>query len=405
VGSLLRNGRRQTLRMCDLWELSPGDEAGPLCDEFERRWTTAAAAAAGDAEASAQASTPSVGRILYSMFARPFWASAALYIGVVVAQFSCAALVREMVSWVLRYGDGGDATAAQGWLICLGLLLLQLLQCVCQSHTDFIMMRGGLRARALLVAITFRRSLGLTVRARVSSHADTGRLVNLMASDSQRLLEFLTMCHRMWTAPLVLVGGIGYIYVLIGPAVFAGVGLMVAFMPVSAKLALRQRALQREILYYTDARVALTADVLDGIRVAKVYAWEAPMLRKLAAVRAAEVCARDECFLLLPLTVYSRLTPYSFPLALLYLLSPRCPSCARGRCSRPSRRPRPSPSPPSHPSLPSSRMRRSATRSDRRKPSRSWRSSQSFARPSRSCRSGSPCGRRWRCRWSASAGC
>ena len=200
VGSLLRNGRRRTLRMCDLWELSPGDEAGPLCDEFERRWATATAAAAaatatstaataskataGDAEASA----PSVGGILYSMFARPFWASAALYMGVVVAQFSCAALVREMVSWVLRYGvAGGDATAAEGWLICLGLLLLQLLQCVCQSHTDFIMMRGGLRARALLVAITFRRSLGLTVRARVSSHADTGRLVNLMASDSQVL--------------------------------------------------------------------------------------------------------------------------------------------------------------------------------------------------------------------------
>ena len=181
------------------------------------------------------------------------------------------------------------ADASEGWAIAAGLLALQLGQSLFQSHTDFLMMRWGLQTRALLVAATFRRAMLLSVEARVDAGAETGRLVNLMASDSQRLLEFLTMLHRIWTAPFVLVGGIVYIYSYIGSAVFAAVALMACFAPVAAKLGLRQRALQREILTHTDERVARTNDVLNGIRVAKIYAWEDSLRQQLETVRKSEV--------------------------------------------------------------------------------------------------------------------
>ena len=79
VSGMLRLGCTRTLRMEDLWALSPEDEAGPLCDRFERGWQ--ASIAAGE--------SPSVGRVLYRMYYARFWISAAMYVGVVACLLYC----------------------------------------------------------------------------------------------------------------------------------------------------------------------------------------------------------------------------------------------------------------------------------------------------------------------------
>ena len=49
------------------------------------------------------------------------------------------------------------------------------------------------------------------------------------------------------------------------------------------------QALRGDIAKSTDARVKLMNEILQGIRVMKVYAWEDSFMAKLAGVRAQEM--------------------------------------------------------------------------------------------------------------------
>ena len=49
------------------------------------------------------------------------------------------------------------------------------------------------------------------------------------------------------------------------------------------------QALRGDIAKSTDARVKLMNEILQGIRVLKVYAWEESFMEKLAGVRAQEM--------------------------------------------------------------------------------------------------------------------
>ena len=62
---------------------------------------------------------------------------------------------------------------------------------------------------------------------------------------------------------------------VVGPAALVGVAYMIIAAPLAAITFKKIKALQEKTLQVTDQRVKLMGDVLSGIRVAKVYAWEA----------------------------------------------------------------------------------------------------------------------------------
>ena len=67
-----------------------------------------------------------------------------------------------------------------------------------------------------------------------------GELVNLMAVDCQKLLEVSSNFSMIWSAPLQIILGLVFLYRTLGVSVFAGVAMMLFFMPmnlVSGKLA------------------------------------------------------------------------------------------------------------------------------------------------------------------------
>lgn len=83
------------------------------------------------------------------------------------------------------------------------------------------------------------------------------------------------------------------IFVLIGealgyPASLAGCATLLLLIPTQALLARRITRLRAAAAAATDARVRLTSEALNGVLAAKMLVWEAPLLRALGALRAAE---------------------------------------------------------------------------------------------------------------------
>jgi ABC-type multidrug transport system fused ATPase/permease subunit len=82
---------------------------------------------------------------------------------------------------------------------------------------------------------------------------------------------------------------IGLLISTMGVSALAGLAVTFLMSPVQGHFMRKTQMLRGDIAKKTDARVKLMNEILQGIRVLKVYAWENSFMAKLAGVRQQEM--------------------------------------------------------------------------------------------------------------------
>jgi ABC-type bacteriocin/lantibiotic exporter with double-glycine peptidase domain len=109
------------------------------------------------------------------------------------------------------------------------------------------------------------QALRLSNKARRTS--TVGEIVNLMSVDAQRLMNLSPYLHTIWWAPLQIVLSLVFLYLTMGPSIFAGFGVMVLMIPINSGLASWMQKLQVKQMSHKDSRIKLVNEVLNGIKV------------------------------------------------------------------------------------------------------------------------------------------
>ncbi|KAI8065793.1 P-loop containing nucleoside triphosphate hydrolase protein [Gongronella butleri] len=104
--------------------------------------------------------------------------------------------------------------------------------------------------------------------------ANTGTIVNLMSTDSNRISQFATWFISILAAPTELVIGITMLYNLLGVACFVGLLVMVVSLPINHYTTKMFARAQDRLMEARDKRVNLMNEILQGIRQIKFFAWE-----------------------------------------------------------------------------------------------------------------------------------
>ena len=152
------------------------------------------------------------------------------------------------------------------------------------------------------------QALKLSNKARQTS--TVGEIVNLMSVDAQRFMDTVTYIHMMWSAPLQIILSLIFLYLTMGPSIFAGFGVMLIMIPVNGVLASQARKFQVRQMKQKDVRIKLVNEVLNGIKVRsdmymqvaccrscgrcglqviKLYAWEFPFKKLIKGIRHSEL--------------------------------------------------------------------------------------------------------------------
>lgn len=71
-----------------------------------------------------------------------------------------------------------------------------------------------------------------------------GETVNLMSADAQRFMDMANFVHYLWSAPLQIIVSIFFLWQELGPAVLAGIAVMVLLIPVNAFLVAKSKNIQ-----------------------------------------------------------------------------------------------------------------------------------------------------------------
>uniref|UniRef100_A0A8C4UKV9 MRP1 protein n=1 Tax=Falco tinnunculus TaxID=100819 RepID=A0A8C4UKV9_FALTI len=139
----------------------------------------------------------------------------------------------------------------------------------------------------------------------------TGEIVNLMSADAQQLMEMTVNINLLWSAPFQIVMAVVFLWKELGPSVLAGVALLLLVIPVNVQIAAKVKNLKvRYLNKYSDQRVKLLSEMLHGIKILKLYAWEPAYQRKLMSIREHEVDVLKSSGYL---TTYSMLTLTCIP--------------------------------------------------------------------------------------------
>ncbi|XP_035225144.1 multidrug resistance-associated protein 1-like [Stegodyphus dumicola] len=151
-------------------------------------------------------------------------------------------------------------------------------------HRMFIL---GMRIRTALVAAIYKKSLILSSSAKKES--TIGEIVNLMSVDSQRFMDLMPYLNMVWSAPLQIIVSLALLWNVLGPSALAGLLVMVVLMPLNAFIASEVKKKQVKQMKFKDERVKLVNEVLSGIKVLKLYAWEEAFRKKVNVFREREL--------------------------------------------------------------------------------------------------------------------
>lgn len=175
----------------------------------------------------------------------------------------------------------------KGYLYAVLLLLTAVLQTLVLSQYFHRMFLVGLRMRTALIAAIYRKALRMSNSARKES--TVGEIVNLMSVDAQRFMDVTAYVNMIWSAPLQIGLALYFLWDILGPSVLSGLAVMIILMPVNALLAGKARNLQIKQMKNKDERVKLMNEVLSGIKVLKLYAWEPSFEQQILNIRNKEI--------------------------------------------------------------------------------------------------------------------
>ncbi|KAL6447243.1 hypothetical protein ACFW04_001485 [Cataglyphis niger] len=181
----------------------------------------------------------------------------------------------------------GEEEMWKGYFYSVLLLLTAILQTLILSQYFHRMFLVGLRIRTALIAAIYRKALRMSNAARKES--TLGEIVNLMSVDAQRFMDLTAYINMIWSAPLQIALALYFLWEILGPAVLAGLAVMIILIPVNGLIANKVKTLQIRQMKNKDERVKLMNEVLNGIKVLKLYAWEPSFEQQILKIRNKEI--------------------------------------------------------------------------------------------------------------------
>ncbi|KAF9490898.1 multidrug resistance-associated ABC transporter [Pleurotus eryngii] len=119
--------------------------------------------------------------------------------------------------------------------------------------------------------------------------ADVGKIVNLMASDANRVSMTVSAVYFIYGAPFEIIIGSVFLYQMLGWSAFAGFIVLLAGWPLNSWVAKRSIRIQKGFLTAKDKRMGVINELIGAIKFIKFFAWEDRWIGRALEARSVEM--------------------------------------------------------------------------------------------------------------------
>lgn len=270
---MMKYGYKEFLTQDDLWNLRKRDTTRATAGAFEEAW-----------EYELEKKKPSLWFALFRSFGGPYFRGAVIKTGSDCLAFVQPQLLRYLIAFVDSYRAGKEPQPpAKGAAIAIAMFAVSVGQTAFLHQYFQRAFETGMRVKSALTATIYGKSMRLSNEGRATK--STGDIVNYMAVDTQRLQDLAQYGQQLWSAPFQITLCMISLYQLVGLSMFAGVGAMLAMIPINGFIARISKTLQKKQMKNKDARTRLMTEILNNMKSIKLYAWTTAFMNKLNVIR------------------------------------------------------------------------------------------------------------------------
>eukprot|EP01063_Lacrimia_lanifica_P037431 TRINITY_DN767_c0_g4_i1.p1 TRINITY_DN767_c0_g4~~TRINITY_DN767_c0_g4_i1.p1 ORF type:complete len:1345 (+),score=416.40 TRINITY_DN767_c0_g4_i1:92-4126(+) len=300
LNPLLAEGFSRTLTKDDLYEALPDEKAEAAAAELKEHWDGELTQAAHEGREPSLLKTlvrgygckyfmvTCIGLAEYTCgMLEPLFAGYLLDAMLITEEPSNATLLENTTLFANATQTPPESADTGGmWLWASLFMLVAFIRSV--MHHPFFgqSQQLGMKLRIACTSLIYGKILRLTGSSVMQT--TTGHLVNLISNDTERFDQSAIFLHFLLIGPLKAVVTMYVAVVNFSYAGAIGITLVLCMAPLQYNIGKRFGALRRETTQCTDKRVKVMNEVIQGIRLIKMYAWEIPFSKAIAALRLNE---------------------------------------------------------------------------------------------------------------------
>ncbi|KAM6950575.1 ATP-binding cassette sub-family C member 12-like [Lycodopsis pacificus] len=202
-------------------------------------------------------------------------------LAMVAAFLGPAVLVYE----ILNYNEDPEkSTVSYGVGLSFALFASEFSKAFLISLLWALNLRTAVRLKGAFSSVAFQKVISLRVHSGISM----GEMIGVLTNDGHKLFEAVLFGSFVLSTPVLFIVCIVYACYILGYTALAGVCTYLIFVPVQFGLANLINKFKWKTILITDSRVRTMNEILNSIKLIKMYAWEDSFEKTITGFRKNE---------------------------------------------------------------------------------------------------------------------
>ncbi|XP_033217281.1 probable multidrug resistance-associated protein lethal(2)03659 isoform X2 [Belonocnema kinseyi] len=202
-----------------------------------------------------------------------------------------------VLSKVIKYFSGTEQMSKNEAYLWASILVMSLTIFTFLMHPCVhAMVHMGMKFRIACSSLIFRKILKIS-KTSLETKTTVGQIVNMLSNDVSRFDYALFGLNYIWIAPIQIIIMTYIMYQEVGWSALIGMAVLVLTMPFQGIISKWIVSLTMRASNRTDERLRLMNEIINGVQVIKMYAWERPFSALVDKARAKEISTiKQSCF-------------------------------------------------------------------------------------------------------------
>ncbi|XP_064396708.1 ATP-binding cassette sub-family C member 4-like [Halichondria panicea] len=182
--------------------------------------------------------------------------------------------------------DNSDTSTTNAYLFAMGLVACGAVISVVHAHNFLLAYKLGMISRIIMTGVVYQK---VTTLSQVSiGKLSIGHIVNLASNDVQRFDLAFLFVHIVWIAPIHLIVVTYLVYAEVGWSAFLVTGFVLLQVPLQILISKVFSRYRFRSALMTDKRIRIMNEIISGMKVIKMYAWELAFKAAVSKLRRKE---------------------------------------------------------------------------------------------------------------------
>ncbi|XP_071484824.1 ATP-binding cassette sub-family C member 9-like [Diadema antillarum] len=199
---------------------------------------------------------------------------------------------------------------ADAYILIGCIFVTALVRHMCDQTYQFWTSIEGIHARSAIQSVVYEKSLRLSTYAMSGGMMTMGQITNHMSVDANNVMMFFMLGNEVWATPVKIAFALFLLYQQLGSPALIGASVFLLVIPFQLAAAVSMSKFIKAVLGAADFRLKISNEMLQGIKLLKLYGWERIYYQAIKRARITELYALLKVYIFFAVTfVINAATP------------------------------------------------------------------------------------------------